>query len=98
MLGATNRTNQRPKATDIHQLIEVAEVIVHPEYRPGRAYADLAVVKLTASYDLREFLPVCLNTVADVPLRTGLRATAAGWNIVGTWLDLTSTVVSTQTQ
>ncbi|XP_052130542.1 transmembrane protease serine 9 isoform X6 [Frankliniella occidentalis] len=69
-------------------LAYVEKVVVHPEYRPGRAYADLAVVKLTASYDLREFLPVCLNTVADVPLRTGLRATAAGWNIVGTWEEM----------
>ncbi|XP_052132061.1 serine protease snake-like, partial [Frankliniella occidentalis] len=69
-------------------LATVEKVIVHPEYRPGLAYADLAVVRLNESYDLRDYLPLCLNTEADFPIRVGVRATAAGWNTVGTWEEM----------
>ncbi|KAK3927695.1 Serine protease snake [Frankliniella fusca] len=66
----------------------VDKITVHPDYRAGRAYADLAVIKMNMSFDLRDFLPLCLNTVADVPVRAGLRATGASYNIIGTWEDM----------
>ncbi|KAE8740499.1 hypothetical protein FOCC_FOCC014004, partial [Frankliniella occidentalis] len=77
-----------PELCDNSGLATVEKVIVHPEYRPGLAYADLAVVRLNESYDLRDYLPLCLNTEADFPMRVGVRATAAGWNTVGTWEEM----------
>ncbi|XP_052129323.1 transmembrane protease serine 9-like, partial [Frankliniella occidentalis] len=60
-----------PELCDNSGLATVEKVIVHPEYRPGLAYADLAVVRLNESYDLRDYLPLCLNTEADFPMRVG---------------------------
>lgn len=66
----------------------VDSVRVHPEYRDGEAYADLAVALLAQSIDLRHYLPLCLDTPAHGPARPAQRAQAAGWNIQGFWEDI----------
>ncbi len=73
-----------PSACDKKDAVRISKVVVHPEYRAGRAYADLAVVKLAQSLDLTHFFPTCLNTPSDVAVRPGLRANAASWNMRGT--------------
>ncbi|KAK3909561.1 LOW QUALITY PROTEIN: Serine protease snake [Frankliniella fusca] len=82
----THVTLQSPRQREGH-FIKVDKVVVHPKYRPGRAYADLAVVKLAESLDLRDSFPLCLNTLSDQAVRPGIRANAAGWNTGGGWED-----------
>ncbi|KAJ1522500.1 hypothetical protein ONE63_001690 [Megalurothrips usitatus] len=75
---------------------KVESVHVHPEYRSGEAYADLAIVKLTKSVDLRTFQPLCLDTPAHGEVRPGTRAKAAGWNVQGEgWTGIQYEVANT---
>ncbi|XP_026273534.1 uncharacterized protein LOC113203189 isoform X1 [Frankliniella occidentalis] len=87
-LPLTQVTMNSPSDCTDTGIADVDKIIVHPEYRRGRAYADLAVVTLTKSFDLRQFFPLCLNTLSDVALGPGLRASAAGYNIQGTWENM----------
>ncbi|KAE8740498.1 hypothetical protein FOCC_FOCC014003, partial [Frankliniella occidentalis] len=74
LLGATNRTSQEPKAADTHQLIEVAQVIVHPEYVATVKYHDIALVRLAqpARVQKLEVYPACLDTDMDSLLKVNL--------------------------
>ncbi|KAJ1522498.1 hypothetical protein ONE63_001688 [Megalurothrips usitatus] len=75
---------------------DVESVHVHPEYRSGEAYADLAIVKLTQSVDLRTFQPLCLDTPAHGEVRPGTRAQAAGWNVQGdSWFNIRYAMANT---
>lgn len=80
LLGATNRTSEKPKVNDTHQLIEISEVIVHPEYQPPFKYHDIALLRLSrpAVVNKDDVRPACLNTDVDEDV-TGEEAVATGW-------------------
>ncbi|KAK3919110.1 Phenoloxidase-activating factor 1, partial [Frankliniella fusca] len=82
LLGVLNRTaaphpNARP------QLIGVAEVIVHPDYRAHLRYHDIALLRLARAAEITDYVrPACLHTNLDVdPL--GRSAIATGWGATG---------------
>lgn len=80
LLGATNRTSAKPKKNDTHQLIKVAEVIVHPEYVSSAKYHDIALLRLAegAVVNQDDVRPACLDTDVDKDF-TGEDAIATGW-------------------
>ncbi|XP_034237301.1 uncharacterized protein LOC117642831 [Thrips palmi] len=80
LLGATNRTSEKPKVNDTHQLIEIAAVIVHPEYVASLKYHDIALLRLSrpAVVNQDDVRPACLHTDVDEDV-TGSEAVATGW-------------------
>lgn len=72
-----------PGSGSYRDKLAVQSVHVHPGYRAGRAHADLAVLLLAEPAELRRFIPSCLHTPADTPVRPGDRVKAAAWNIQG---------------
>ena len=77
----------RPNFCTQSYVYDVGGVSVHPEYRAGEAYADLAVVTLRQPVDLRDYLPLCLHTLHPLHAQhsaPGRRAFTTAWNIRGT--------------
>ncbi|XP_034235022.1 transmembrane protease serine 9-like isoform X2 [Thrips palmi] len=82
LLGALNRTESlADKGT--RQLLEVAEVVVHPEYTVRARYHDIALLRLAGSARLAEddVRPACLHTDLDGDTDTlrGELAVVTGW-------------------
>lgn len=92
LLGALNRSESlADRAT--RQLLEVAEVVVHPEYTVRARYHDIALLRLAASARVQEgdVRPACLHTDldGDSDMLRGELAVVTGWGAEafggGTW-------------
>ena len=73
-----------------HQDRGVVRVVLHPEYRPGPLYNDVALIFMDAPFDLADNVDtVCLPDPGQV-LDGGTRCYATGWgrDSFGTWNTL----------
>merc|ERR1719288_446622 len=60
----------------------IKELIIHPQYKPGKAYFDIAIIKLDRPVEFNIYLfPVCLPQVpvTDLTKRDGHAGTIMGW-------------------
>lgn len=82
LMGVLNRT-AAPSPNARPQLIEVAEIIVHPDYRSHLRYHDIALLRLARPAEITDYVrPACLHTDLDAdPL--GRSAIATGWGATG---------------
>ncbi|XP_034234437.1 serine protease Hayan-like isoform X3 [Thrips palmi] len=82
LLGALNRT-AAPHPNASPQLLEVAEIITHPNYRSSLRYHDIALLRLQRPAVINDYVrPACLHTDSDGD-PTGLNAIATGWGATG---------------
>lgn len=85
LLGVTNRHDapHRPHRNARPQLLEVQEVITHPDYRGHLRYHDIALLRLAAPAQMSEYVrPACLPSEPD-DHGTGVSAIATGWGATG---------------
>lgn len=86
LMGALNRT-AAPHPNASPQLLEVAEVITHPNYRNSSRYHDIALLRLKRPADIGDYVrPACLHTDSDGD-PTGMNAIATGWGATGNTED-----------
>ncbi|KAJ3666933.1 hypothetical protein Zmor_002355 [Zophobas morio] len=71
-LGVTNLDDNNHK-----QEIKIAEKIIHPEYRKGLQYHDIALIKLERPVELESHIrPACLYSNSQIKVE---KAIATGW-------------------
>lgn len=62
--------------------VNIAQIIVHPDYRPPKKYYDIALMKLEKEVGFTQLLqPACLWPKDDLS-ELGSTATLTGWGVL----------------
>lgn len=62
------------------QVINIAQIIVHPNYKPPQLYNDIALIKLNRKVSFNKNVrPACLNVKREID---GKKVTATGWGAI----------------
>jgi len=64
---------------ELRQVLEVSEIILHPDYNWDKSANDIALVKLTSGVDLNRYSPACLPQQGQT--FTGQRGWVYGWGV-----------------